>query len=422
MLQPPLQASSLAVTVTQGSGNNPVSGFGATAQVLPAFNAANTATLANVAAVWGWRRELWAVPAPGVAVIAGVPVFPVQRLHAGATRGSEGVCALHFSMQGRVLEVLFAGGLANLTLIADGSVLAGRFINTTLAEGVPGATLNALNTFVRIDFGSAASRRLSLYARSSQGPCAIAVAGNDEVRPWDRSAEASMAGMADSYGGHAGVLWSSGGPLWEAAALLGIPHLDISAVGGTGYAPNSAPGSGNSGDAFAARLATTTAGVPDLFITTGGINDNNSLALFPYATADAARLGFEAAARNYFTALRAALPQSLLVASGPWAPRENIPIDAVAVSKAEAIAGALAAAGGPWIFLDNLRGGWRCSSGASAPGTGPWQTGTGRVGATTGVGNGDVFVDRDGTHPTVAGVQHLGLRIAEGVRAALATL
>ncbi len=426
LLQTPLQASTATLTLTQGSGNSPVSGFGATAQVLPAFNSANTASLATVAEVWGFRRDTWSVPAPGAAAIAGVPVFPVQRSHPAATRGSEGVCALHFSMQGRALEVLFAGTQVNLTLIADGLVLAGGFISTTLADGVAGAALNAPNTFVRIDFGTAAPRRLSLYARSSQGPCAIAVAGDDSVQPWDRSAEASMAAMADSYGGYASALWSSGGPMWEAAALLGIAHIDISAAGGTGYAPNSAPGAGNEGDAFPARLATTTAGAPDLFITAGGINDNNSLALFPYVTADAARLGFEAATRNYFTSLRAALPQSLLVAMGPWAPRENTPPNPVELSKAEAIAAALAAAGGPWVFLDNLRGGWRCSSGASAaagPGeAGPWQTGTGRVGAPTGVGNGDRFVDRDGTHPTAAGVQHLGARMADGVRAALATL
>jgi len=44
------------------------------------------------------------------------------------------------------------------------------------------------------------------------------------------------------------------------------------------------------------------------------------------------------------------------------------------------------------------------------------------VGALTGAGHGDVFVSSDGTHPTEAGVQHLGARIAEGVRAALAAL
>ncbi|KPF52859.1 hypothetical protein D621_11175 [beta proteobacterium AAP51] len=408
--------------MTQGPANSLASTFGPNAQLLPALGATPADTLATVPALWGWRRELWRAPAPGMATIAGVPVFPVQRLHPGATLGSEGVCALHFRMQGQALEVLLAGAPASITLLADGEVLAGGFFRTARAAGVPGAPLNAPNSFVRIDFGSAAPRQLSLYARSAQGPCALAVAADDSVQAWDRSAEATMAGMADSYGGYAGVLWAEGGPLWEAAARLGIPHLDLSAVGGTGYAPNSAPGFGNPGDAFAARLPSLTASRPDLVITAGGINDNNSLALPPYATAEAARQGFEAATHNYYSRLREALPEALLVAVGPWAPRESVPPDAVALSKADAIAAALAAAGGPWVFLDNLRGGWRCSSGASATGTGPWQTGTGRVGAPTGVGNGDTFVDRDGTHPTVAGVLHLGERIAEGVRAALATL
>jgi hypothetical protein len=413
---------SAPVVVTQGLGNNPVSSFGAEAQVLPPFNNQNTLTLATMPAVWGYRRDSWSTTAPGVSTIAGISVFPVQRRHPAATLRSEGVCALHFQMRGSAFEVLFAGSAVSLTVIADGVVAAGGFIDTRIDGNGRGPALDAPNTYVRFDFGSATPRRVSLYARSSQGPCAIAVAGDDEVLPWDRSAEASMGAMGDSYGGYPGLLWRSGGPMWEAAARLGIPHLDLNAIGGTGYAPNSAPGFGNAGDAFEARLGSSTFSAPDLFITAGGINDNNSLALFPYATAEDARLGFEAAVNRYYRALRQALPQSLLVALGPWAPRQATPTDPVALSKAEAVRTALAAAGGPWVFLDHLRGGWQCSSGASATGSGPWQTGTGNTGAPTGSGNGDLYVNPDGTHPTVAGVLHLGARMAEDIRAALATL
>ncbi|RVU45082.1 SGNH/GDSL hydrolase family protein [Rubrivivax rivuli] len=422
LLRPALQAAASGYTVTQGPGNDASSGFGSNARFLPAFSNGNTASLAEVAEVWGHRRDTWTAPAPGVARISGVNVFPVQRRHPAATLASEGVCALHFRLQGRAFEVLMAGIAVNLTVVVDGALLTGGWFDRSWGPAGSGASLSAPNAMLRFDFGSRAAREVSVYARSSQGPCALIVDAQDSLQPWDRSAEAAMGAMADSYGGAPGQVFSTGGPLWEAAARLGIAHIDINAIGGTGYAPNSVPGRGNPGDAFEARLASCVRSAPDLFITAGGINDNNSQALFPYATAQAARDGFEAAVRSYHRALRTALPQAVLVGIGPWAPRESVPPEATALAKAEAVRNALAEVGGPWIFLDNLRGGWTSSAGAGSAGSGPWQTGTGTVAAPTGRGNGDLYVSADGTHPTVAGVVHLGTQIAEGIRAGLASL
>ena len=41
-----------------------------------------------------------------------------------------------------------------------------------------------------------------------------------------------------------------------------------------------------------------------------------------------------------------------------------------------------------------------------------WIAGTGRVGATTGDGNADIYVVADGVHPSVAGAAYLGTRLA----------
>lgn len=421
---PALSVGSAPITVSQGAGNNTTSSFGAGAQIHPLLVNPGAASLASVDAVWGFRRDRWSVPGTGQAVISGQPVYPVTRRHpaASAALGSEAVCGLHFIIDGSAFEVLLAGSNVKITLIVDGQAATPTLINRAWAAGVAGAPLSQPNTFVRVHFGTAQSRRVSLYARSSQGPCAVAVAATDSLRPWDRSAEASMASMADSYGGASGPLWGVGGVFWEAAALLGIPHVDCDAAGGIGYAPNSAPGRGNPGDAFPARLATSVDTQPDLFITAGGINDNNSLALPPYATAQAARDGFNAAVSAYFTQLRAALPLSVLVALGPWAPRQVTPTDAVAQSKADTIRAALQAAGGPWIFLDNLNGGWACSSGARSAGSGPWQTGTGTSAAPAGNGNGDLYLDADSVHPNVAGSLYLATRIASDLRQALLSL
>ncbi|KPF47834.1 hypothetical protein IP87_00270 [beta proteobacterium AAP121] len=422
LLRPALQAAAGGYTVTQGPGNDAGSAFGSAARFLPAFSNSNTASLADAGDVWGHRRETWTAPAPGVARISGVNVFPVQRVHPAATLASEGVCALHFRLQGQAFEVLMAGIAVNLTVVVDGALLTGGWFDRSWGPAGAGTGLTAPNAMLRFDLGSRATREISVYARSSQGPCALVVDAQDTLLPWDRSAEAAMGAMADSYGGAPGQVFSTGGPLWEAAARLGIAHIDINAIGGTGYAPNSVPGRGNPGDAFEARLPSCVRALPDLFITAGGINDNNSQALFPYASAQAARDGFEAAVRSYYRALRNALPQAVLVGLGPWAPRESVPPVATALAKAEAVRNALSEVGGPWIFLDNLRGGWTSSAGAGSAGGGPWQTGTGTVAAPTGQGNGDLYISADGTHPTTAGVVHLGAQIADGVRAALATL
>ena len=408
--------------MTQGASNSTTSSFGAGAQVHPPLTNPGAESLASVGTVWGFRRDRWSVPGAGQAVIAGQTVYPVTRRHPAATLGSEAVCGLHFTLEGSAFEVLLAGSSVNITLVVDGQYATPALIERNWAAGVPGALLSQSNSFVRLDFGSAQPRRVSLYARSSQGPCVIALAAADRLQPWDRAGEASMSFMADSYGGSSGPQWGVGGLFWEAAALLGIAHLDSNAIGGTGYAPNSAPSATNAGDAFPARLATSVDTLPDLFITAGGINDNNSLALPPYATAQAARDGFNAAVSSYFSQLRAALPQSVLVALGPWAPRQVTPTDPVAQSKADTIRAALQAAGGSWIFVDNLNGGWANSAGARSAGAGPWQTGTGNSAAPAGNGNGDLYLKADGVHPSVAGALYLATRLATDLRQALLAL
>jgi lysophospholipase L1-like esterase len=379
-------------------------------------------TLATVPEIWGHRRDLWT--AQGGAAIGGQTVFPMSRNHRGATVGSTGVCGLHFTFDGAAFEMLFAGTEVRVTLVVDGQYMAPQVIRTALNRGVVGAPLSAPNSLVRFDFGSAALRQVSVYARSSQGPCLVNVAAGDHLRPWDRSGEASLGVMADSYGGAFGPNWGVGGPFWEAAALLGIPHIDIDAAGGTGYAPNNANAdTRNPGNAFGARLPSCVNSQPDLFVTAGGINDNNSIPAPPlYSSAAEALAGFNASVSAYYLQLRAALPDSVLAATGPWAPREIRPTDPVAQSKADTIKAALQRVGGPWVFLDNLNGGWVNSAGATAPPSGPWQTGTGNSSAPSGNGNGDLYLEGDGVHPNPEGCLYLGTRLATDLRAALLAL
>jgi lysophospholipase L1-like esterase len=421
------------VTVTQRRGPDAGAPLAGDAALLvpPARGAAvnpNPQSLADVSELWGHARDTWT--RQGAGLIGTRPAqqswwVPVSRDHRAATLGSNGICGLHFEHEGSAFEVLFAGTDVEFTLLVDGRYAASpASLRRTLAAGLPGEPLNAFNAWLRIDLGARARRRLALYGRSTQGPCALAFAPGDRVAPLDRSAEPALAVLADSYGGAPSPNWGVSGPFWEAAALLGIPHLDLDALGGTGYAPNNANAdTRNPGNAFPARVASVARGRPDLVIVAGGINDNNAFAAPPlYGSAEQARAGFEAAVTATFAALRAALPQAVLAATGPWAPRQQVPPDPVALSKAQTIRSALAADRGPWVFMDNLRGTWNASSGAQGDSGGPWQTGTGRAGAPAGDGNADLYLDRDGVHPNAAGSAYLGARIAADLRAALATL
>jgi lysophospholipase L1-like esterase len=380
----------------------------------------NPETLADIPQVWGWRRDTWK-KWPAFYFNSAVPSAiyaswyqPVSKVHNAATVTNIVPCGLHFTFTGQAFEVLFAGTEPSITLVADGRYMAYETIRKTSA-GVP---LSKYNCCTRFDFGYRATRRISLYGHSPKGIAALAIGPQDSIQPWVRDTEPSLCVMADSYGGGAGVNWGLGGPFWEAASLLGIPHLDMSAIGGTGYSRNLV-----SADTFGSRLADCVAARPDLFLTAGGINDNNWLATPPlYNTAAAAESAFNSAVAQYYRDLRAALPGSVLVAMGPWVPADTRPQFPPTLAKVQRIKSSLAAVAGPWIFLDNVNGGWVNSAGASAPATGAWQTGTGKVSAPKGDGNGDVYISADGTHPTAAGNMYLGQVLATHLRAALLAL
>ena len=425
---PPTVATA-GITVTQGAAQSADPSIGADALILPtprgiAVNP-NPDTLATLPALWGYRRDTWKQSTIGyIGSAAGNDSWyvPIAQWHDAATLQAFSVCGLHFTLAGRAFEVLLAGTHVQVTLLADGQYVAPGFIETELHAGVPGGPLAAANAYLRFDFGSSATRRISLYAASSQGPCTIAIGKQDTLTPWVRSDEPRFSAIADSYGQARGVNWATGGPFWEAASLLGIPHLDLNALGGTGYAPNNGGNDArNPGNAFVARVAEGVVTAADLLLTAGGVNDNNSVAAPPlYASAGEAKAGFDAAVQRHFRDLRAALPDAVLAAMGPWAPVESFPVDAVAQSKADTILAALRSIAGPWVFLDNLHGGWVTSAGASAPATGRgWQTGTGNVGQPRGDGNGDTYVAADGVHPTPAGCQYLGGVIAAHLGAAI---
>ena len=405
-----------ALAVTQGVSQSAASSFGSDAQFIAPLPQDADGNLSTTPQVYGRRRDLWP-KAPGV--ISGQTVIPVAVNHSAATLGSTGRIGLHFVHTGSAFELLVGGANNSFTLIVDGNYVGCADATQPLVQmntSLSGGPITGLNTTLKIDFGSSATRHVSLYSMASFGACALAVAAGDTVAAWDRSAEASFAAIGDSYGGAPTTVWGFGGLFYQAALALNIPHVDLDAIGGTGYARNSANADTlNAGNAFDARVPSITASLPDLFVTAGSLNDNNSFALAPYGSAAEAAAGFAAAVSRYFTDLRARLPDAVLAAIGPWQPPPVLPANAAQLDKAAVVKAALAAAGGRWIFVDNMNGGWSNSGGASAApsdGDGPWQT----------LANAATYIDADNTHPNAEGCAYLATRLAAALRAGILAL
>jgi lysophospholipase L1-like esterase len=420
----------VSLSVTQGASNlgDPID-TGSIIYPAPAGYGSNPnpGNLANIPQIWGHRRDTWSLQQSRYVASAAQNsswYTPVFIIHTQASSANNIPTGMHFIHTGQAFEILFIGNSVQVTLIADGQYCSTNFINSTLTSGKPGALLSAYNTFTKFDFGSIATRRVSVYGYSTLGPCTIAVSPQDTIGPWDRSYEPSCCAMTDSYGAGYSNNWYLGGPFWEAFSLLGIPHIDLNCMGGTGYAPNAGhPYTMLPGNTFQARIPDTVTSAPDLFLTAGGINDPyDSPQPGLYDTGAAALIAFQTGVFSYFQQLRAALPNSVLAAIGPWAPVQSIPTNPVAQGKLNIIQAGLESVAGPWVFIDNLNGGWFNSSGASGPSTGPWQTGTGNVAHPTGDGNGDIYVSADGTHPTVAGNMYLGRMLASNLAAGILAL
>ena len=174
----------------------------------------------------------------------------------------------------------------------------------------------------------------------------------------------------------------------------GFPHtmatrlgwtLTLDGVGGTGY---TSPGSSAPLYGDPSRLNPLIAAATDYVMIQGGeVVDVPTVAL---TAAEATRI---------CQAIRAAHQATRIILLGWFMPASVA--SASPWKEWSAGMGAVAASVGG-IFIDPLAGGW--------------MTGSGRSGSPAGDGNADVYRGSDGTHPTQAGHDYLGTRLAFAIR------
>lgn len=181
--------------------------------------------------------------------------------------------------------------------------------------------------------------------------------------------------------------------------LMGWRDTRSCGIGGTGYL---APGSGT---AWKCRdhISDVTSVTPDVVVFAHGANDA------AYAAAD-----ITAEAVLNYQAVRAALPDTLILVLGPWALASG-PSASIQTTEG-AISAAVTQMNDPLIkFIKQ-----------TTDPAGSWIFGTGRTGATNGTGNADYYIGgvsgADTSHPNDAGSFYLAKRAAAGIRAAIAAV
>lgn len=272
------------------------------------------------------------------------------------------------------------------------------------------------NNMAKIDLGSVgagAGRKIVLQGLGIHDLwlSELSVTSGAALAPYDWMADTgrvSAAFFGDSYqlGGDYSLV---GLPFVQyIAELSGFGATIQSSIGGTGYVTNG--GSADYPDLQSAiRQTIVTRESPTVVVVQAGINDPGGA-------------GTNAAMLAVYTALRAALPNALIVAQTAWSPSQTA--GQAGGGKYQSMRtnlySVMAGLSGPWIIIDNLAGTWLTSSGKSrSVAYGPWQTGDGNAGAPTGTGNGDTWVSADGTHPTALGYKGLAELFAMFLKEAL---
>jgi lysophospholipase L1-like esterase len=248
----------------------------------------------------------------------------------------------------------FAGGTLGLVMV-DGE----------LARATPyqSPAANGQREWTHIDFGGVRqARRITIVGAGQIARIAVDAFATVTAGPTPPGPRIGV--LADSYGQQPSSLAVSGGPFLAAMIRLGWFKVALSAVGGTGYLNNN-----TTWTTFRQRVAADVLGyAPDVVYVAGGLNDQGRQT----------KAVLQAEALALFQQIRAALPLAWIVADSVWTPNGTNASSANYIDVRDAVRNALAAVTGPWLFIDNLTGGWTASDGRTSPGSGQFQTGAGK--------------------------------------------
>lgn len=373
---PTIGAERTASAIVSGKKWSPLTGGGGT-----------TATVDPTAPfkyVGGFDPKLFKYSGQPVGSAPGFPNYNyVASSHLTTPNTANPVQAISFGFDGTELEInLRTVGGQSYRLMVDGEYVGGvgAVAITTVGQ-----------VWLPVTFATRKPRVITVETYNT--PWGGVVTGpNDTVWKPEPSGPRVVV-MGDSYTGGTGADSYLTGYVATFRDVMGWRDVVFSGSGGTGYLTVGVTGT----TTFRGRVQNDVIDLdPDVVIIAGGHND--------YPTYTQAQI--EAEAKLLFETIHAALPDAHIFVVGPYAQ---------GASDAE-----YASTVGVWI--QNAVN----AANAAKPGTvdafvpaAGWFTGTGKVGATTGSGNSDLYISGDGVHPTQAGHDYMGYRLAEALSAKL---
>ncbi|MGW7327497.1 SGNH/GDSL hydrolase family protein [Streptomyces sp. NPDC054840] len=204
--------------------------------------------------------------------------------------------------------------------------------------------------------------------------------------------------LGDSIPGGSSMNTGGGSGTWFARAARPLGYSDAwnEALGTTGYIT-----AGSTATLGTRAPIDVIPNAPDTLIISAGYNDNGG-----------SQPSISSAAASLYSAIKTGLPATTIYVLGCWSPSGS---PAASITNTDTtLRTAAAAASLP--FISPITGSIYNSAGTLVATHGPWITGTGRVGATTGSGNADVYIGTDATHPTDAGHKYLADRIVAAIQ------
>ncbi len=278
------------------------------------------------------------------------------------------ITVAEFLVDGSQFELIEKGQGGVYRLTVDGRLMS--------PSAVPAAPADNTIYYRLIDFGGVRAERTIRVEYSGAGFGGVQIGPNDALYSPSRPLGPRAVVLGDEWTAGYGA---DGGFVGFASFLGALMGWDCwpSGLGGTGYL---APGA--SGVTLRQRAQSDVIAYnPEVVVVAGGVYDQ------AYAPAD---LASEAAA--LYSALQSALPTARIVVVGPWS--AGTPASSSVLSVRDTLSAQAASAG--LQFVDP---------------TG-WVTGTGNAGSAPVSGNASYYTSADGVHPTQAGHEYLGHRLA----------
>jgi lysophospholipase L1-like esterase len=334
--------------------------------------------------------------AGNVTVGTGTPdstyVLPTSRYPntRGNLTSSQAVWTVEFGTDAQTFQLRFNYQTAGMYRLS----IDGRKVSD-LMQSVAGTTAGSTH-LMTVDLGSAVPRviRLDFYTVPFGG---VYLPPGATMWSTVRRADRFMA-FGDSLSDGSAINTGGGAGTWvhRAARFLGSNDVWDEARGGTGYI------TAGSYATLANRVtADVIAWTPNRLVVWAGYNDNTG-----------SQSAIATAAASLYSTIKAGLPSCEVYIIGCWSPTGS---PASSITNTDTTLRTAAAAAG-YPFISPITGGCYDSTGTLVATHGAWITGTGRVGATTGSGNADIYIGTDAVHPTDAGHVYLARRITAAIR------